>query len=70
MTNGQRKKRDAIRHNLARDETLAYAQDRVEDPEKYVGVRMANRGSGGKLGRIQQRIVLMALAEMNYPYRA
>lgn len=48
MTNGQRKKRNAERHNLQRDERLAYAQDRIEDPEKYRGVRLANRG-GSKI---------------------
>ena len=59
ISSRERRKRDAIRHNLHRDETLAYRQDRIEDPEKYKYVRLANRS---------EYYILIAAAVAAYGY--
>ena len=43
ISNGDRKKAAAAKHNMAYVESQAYAQDRIEDPEKYS--RRVNTGS-------------------------
>jgi len=35
ISNGDRKKREAAKHNMGYVESQAYAQDRIEDPDKY-----------------------------------
>lgn len=35
ISNGDRKKAAAEKHNMAYVESQAYAQDRIEDPDKY-----------------------------------
>ena len=41
MSNGEMKRRAAIKHNLAMAEAEAYAQDRIEQPLKYRHIRVA-----------------------------
>jgi len=39
MNSRQRRKLEAERHNMARIESEAYAEDRIREPEKYRRVR-------------------------------
>ncbi len=68
LSNGERKRREAAKHNMGYMESQAYAQDRHEDPAKYqiFGTNKARRDRKRKMVGLIGAITAMGF-HMDYP---